>query len=395
MDRYTRREFLDSSLKTVAGLVLTSSVGCGPRASQGEGLLSVPPDGYPLIEVAGSYHEIGRQLGSLMKMPITEYLELSPEYQRCLTYLQVEGRSKIEGMVAHVNARFPHLVEEVEGMAEGLGIPFLSLFAYNCRSEIDMLTERSGCSTIALRLDDQMILAHNEDGNDLNVGRMYLAKVKPPSGVSFLYFVYPGLIPGNAPGFNEAGIAQTTNYIQPREVADGIPRYFISRAILEARSLDEALDIATTEPRAFPWHHNLVSFPELRLLSVETVAYPSHRHHVREVEGIYVHTNHLLHPGMTSNNKDDDPPFDVPYESSTTRLEVLSRALETSGRPSSREDLLRLLSLHEGRPYSPCRHPAGDVHGATLGTAIFEALAAGMTLYHGNPCYGIGKNYTL
>jgi hypothetical protein len=190
-------------------------------------------------------------------------------------------------------------------------------------------------------------------------------------------------------------VVQTTNYIQPYQVADGVPRYIIGRALLESKNLYEAIATATMTPRAFAWHYNLASLTEGRILSVETVAHPQPKHDILEVEGVYIHTNHLLHPGMTSGDGSSPPPYDVPYISSTTRMDVLNEDVEKNGLPENVDEILGMLSLHTGRPYSPCRHPKGDVRGSTLGTAIFESPAVGMTLIHGNPCRGIKKEYAL
>ena len=110
---------------------------------------------------------------------------------------------------------------------------------------------------------------------------------------------------------------------------------------------------------------------------------------------LFLKANHLVHPGMTSDDESADPPYDVRHASSITRWDVLSRAIEGEGPPASVEKMLRLLSLHEGRPYSPCRHPEGDIHGVTLGTAVFRAPAAAMTLFHGNPCRRFKRDYAL
>jgi predicted choloylglycine hydrolase len=395
MSTYTRREFLGYSLAAAAGVTLLPYAGCGSQSGTREGVLEVPAEGYPMVGVEGSHREIGRQIGSAMKERITSHLEISPQYRNSVEYLDGEGRETVERMLDHAHAAFPHLTEEVEGMAEALGIPFERLFAFQCRAEISILKEPPGCSTIALRDGDGVILVHNEDGNDLNIGRMFLVKVTPPSGVSFLSFVYPGLLPGNGPSINDAGLVQTTNYIQPRRVGDGIPRYFIGRAILEAKSLDEAVSLATMTPRAFSYHHNLVYLPQRRILSVEVAAYPEHKHSVEEVHGLYVHTNHFLHPGMTGKEKTGTQPYDVPYESSTTRMAVLNKAIEEKGPPANVEEIMKLLILHEGWPYSPCRHPEGDVRGATLGTAVFTAPAKTMTLFHGNPCHGFRREHAI
>jgi predicted choloylglycine hydrolase len=395
MRTYTRREFLGYSLAAATGATFLPDAVQGPSTVTREGILDVPADGYPIIEAQGSHREIGRQMGSAMKERITGHLEISPQFYSSVEYLDGEGRENVEKMLEQAQTSFPHLLEEVEGMAEVLDIPSERLFAFQCRAEISLLKEPPGCSTIAFHDGDDVILVHNEDGNDLNVGRMFLVKVTPPSGVTFLSFVYPGLLPGNGPSINEAGLVQTTNYIQPRRVADGIPRYFIGRAVLEAKSLAEAVSLATMTPRAFSYHHNLVHLPERRILSVEVAAYPEHKHSVKEVEGLYVHTNHFIHPGMTGKEKNGVQPYDVPYESSTTRMAVLSRAIEKNGSPANVEDMVKLLSLHEGRPYSPCRHPEGEVHGATLGTAVFAAPAKIMRLFHGNPCRGFRREHAV
>jgi hypothetical protein len=270
---YTRREFLGRSLAAAAGIALLPRVSLGSTGTN-EGVGEIPKEGYPLVDAAGSHREIGLQIGTAMKERITSHLALSRQYAESRDYLEGSGADKVKKMFALSREHFPHLIEEIDGMAEALGVPMMALFAFQCKAEISILKEPPGCSTIALCQDGLVILGHNEDGSDLCIGRMFLARVTPPSGVKFVAFVYPGLLPGNGPSFNDRGIVQTTNYIEPRGVPEGIPRYILGRAILEAPTLDEAVALATIEPRAFSYHHNLVSLTEGRYLSVETAAFP-------------------------------------------------------------------------------------------------------------------------
>jgi len=392
---YTRREFIKVSASAAAGAAILPLAGCGRRTAEYEGVLDVPVGGYPFIDVSGTHREIGRKIGGAMRDSILGHLRHTGDYRGGIEFLEGSGGEAVDRMFSHARDAFPHLVEELEGMAEALEISPMNLFAFNCRSEVKILKDPPGCSTIAIKRGGSAVLVHNEDGSDLNVGRMFVARVTPPSGVTFLAFVYPGLLPGNGPGLNSRGIVQTTNYIQPRQVADGIPRYFISRAMLEAKDLDDAVSIATTGPRAFSFHHNLMSLEEARILSVETAAWPGPNHDIVEIEGFYIHTNHFLHPPMVEGAPGSGRPYDVPYESSTTRMRVLSEAVERDGEPGDIEGILGLLSLHEGRPYSPCRHPEGDVHGATLGTAVFQSPLMNMTLFHGNPCRKLRREHSV
>ena len=56
--------------------------------------------------------------------------------------------------------------------------------------------------------------------------------------------------------------------------------------------------------------------------------------------------------------------------------------------------MLNLLRLHEGRPYSPCRHPDGDVKGITLAQAVFEAPKETFEIVKGQPCQGPTETYS-
>lgn len=390
MNKITRREFVTFTIKSMAGLSIYPVLGCAASHTSSKRTPKIPEKEYPLFEVGGSYKEIGRQTAHVAGDIINRYLQTSPDFEKCVNYLRKNGKRKLIQMTEYARASFPGPVEELEGMAEGLGIPFLEVFAFNCKPEIGVLTGAYGCSTLGWCKDGRMVLAHNEDGNVSDVGNMFLLRINIESGVKCLSFVYPGLLPGVGPSVNSYGIVQTTNYVHPRRVFDGIPRYFIGRAVLESKNLMEAVSIATVKGRAFPCHHNIASLKKARLLSIET--FPG-RHHLLEVRGSHMHTNHFTHPEMMVSDPKEGC---VPYESSTTRYRVLKNAIDSAGDPSTNpEDMINLLSLHKGSPYSPCRHPKGRIQGVTLGTAIFEAPELAMTLYHGNPCLGRRKRYQL
>ncbi|MBW2277840.1 MAG: hypothetical protein JRF63_10130, partial [Deltaproteobacteria bacterium] len=107
--------------------------------------------------------------------------------------------------------------------------------------------------------------------------------------------------------------------------------------------------------------------------------------------GLFIHTNHLVFDSM----KDEVQDAEYVSSSSTTRWDLLSRWKAGVTDPSSLtvDQLLEQLAMHEGKPYSPCRHPEGDVHGFTLGTAVFEAPAGSFRLYKGQPCQQLFKDY--
>ena len=77
--------------------------------------------------------------------------------------------------------------------------------------------------------------------------------------------------------------------------------------------------------------------------------------------------------------------------SSPERVEMLVEKELDLKKPEP-EDFLAILSSHDKAPYSPCRHPTGEVGGATLGTAFYDLRKGLFRLYRGNPCEAVKEN---
>lgn len=343
---------------------------------------------WPYLEISGDYYQIGYTIGSYFKKNIQLSLNRRKGWFNKLKNFIASDESQL---VTHLKTRaetvYPHLIEELRGLSEGSEIPFDDLFLLNVKSEIgakmiDNGREKpSGCSTVYCINQKQKLLFHNEDGDAAYRDLMFVVKATPPSGVTFITLTYPGYLMGNGPSINNSGIIQTTNFISSTTVKTGIPRYFLGRAVLEAKSLKEAIKIATHPDRAFPYHHNLASTAEQRIISLETTP---EGYEIYEPDNIYVHTNHLI-LDQTKNF-----PQDSRYvrSSSLSRYQTISRALTGfSKQPEiTLKDVFQVLSSHKDAPYSPCRHPAGDVKGTTLSTALFDIKKGSMRIYKGFPC---------
>ena len=61
------------------------------------------------------------------------------------------------------------------------------------------------------------------------------------------------------------------------------------------------------------------------------------------------------------------------------------------GKNINYKNIFKILTSHTNVPYSPCRHPQGDVKGMTLGTVWFDFEKATMRLYKGNPCQALSE----
>lgn len=341
------------------------------------------------IEVSGSNFDMGYAVGSVFRNDILRMLEIRKEWFTHLKQIAHDQNNQLYNQfLEKATEAYPQYVNELKGMAEGSGIPFEDLFILNCQSELSAIAkqtegEHDACSSIYTINEDEMIFMHNEDGHRANSEFMFVVKAFPESGINFVALSYPGLLLGNGPAMNSKGIVQAVNYISSTQAKIGIPRYFINRAILESQSLDEAVSIACNPDRAFSYHHNLMSMKDKKWLSLELTPYDScliTPHH------LYVHTNHLISDKLAASPQNDE------YVSTSSMNRYLALQEEISDREDTRIDLkegLKMLSSHRYAPFSPCRHPEGEVKGITLATAVVDLSRGKFMLFKGNPCHSV------
>ncbi len=382
-----RRKFLAFSILTPPLLIQA----CKEKAGETTGELAKKQI-FPFLEAEGSYYDIGYQIGDRFQENIETVMKRRQGWIDKLLAItgSEEGKLFSNKLYDITKEHSPQYIEEIRGMAEGSGVDFGLMWAMSIKSELSVFEkENPGCSTVYYKDEENNWLIHNEDGDKSYSGQMFIVKAKPPSGVDFISLVYPGLLMGVGPSFNSAGIVQTTNYIGTTKVSMGIPRYFLGRGVLEAGNMYEALKIASSKPRAFPWHHNIASFKDGKYLSIETL--PDGRVGIRQPDtSPYLHTNHLIN-GQTVDYDYED----VKYKksSSVPRLIALkSEGLGYDRKFNDSKHLLNALSSHTNEPYSPCRHPAGDIHGKTLATAFFNIKYKTARYYDGNPCRSVPGN---
>jgi predicted choloylglycine hydrolase len=337
---------------------------------------------FDFLKIKGSYRKIGYQIGQYFGDNMKKVIKRRSNWHTNLLEIlrSKHGRQKSGEYLSLTKKHFPHLLEEIGGMADGAGLHFDAIWSICIKSELSAMDEEpTGCSTIFF--PQKRWLFHNEDGHMDYSGLMFILKVQPPSGVNYISLVYPGTITGNGPSLNNKGIIQTTNFIGSTESFIGIPRYILGRAVLEAKNLQEARDIVCMAPRAYPYHYNIGSFLKKKYISVETTPETCQ---LKEPEEIYCHTNHLLFE-KTGNYEFED--LEYKKTSSMSRYEVIQKELQNPLRNNFKpEDFINILSSHLSKPYSPCRHPQGDVQGQTLGTAFIDFEEGVFRLYKGNPC---------
>ncbi|KWI31046.1 C45 family autoproteolytic acyltransferase/hydolase [Burkholderia stagnalis] len=317
--------------------------------------------------IAGTPFDIGVRLGELARPVFDAYMQQSSAWQAVSRW---RGHPFVQALRQAALAAYPDLVAELDGMAAGLGWPAEDVFLWNCRGEL-IHNAPDGCTTLAARgADGACWIAHNEDGDPYLRERCLLVDVRPTGKPGFISFYYPGSLPGHTFAANRAGIAQAINNLRIKAPAVGVPRMILARAVLDAASLDAAVDVLRTHARASGFHHTLGATGDARLLSIEaSVA----RCSVIDVARLSGHANHMVHAGCEAEAQ-------IVTQSSADRqrrVDALAPGIDAIDEAA----LLRVLGdrAPEGLPiYRDDPHDPDDEN--TLATAVFAIRDAGIDM---------------
>lgn len=330
-----------------------------------------------LFQVSGEPYEIGYQLGEIARPVFADYMEQSSAWRAVRRW---RGDPFVQKLRAAAQVHFPALLAELDGMASGLGWSAEDVFLWNCRGEL-IHHAPDGCTTLAVAETgtepnseantNPRFIAHNEDGDPFLRERCAMVDVQPAGKPGFISFYYPGSLPGHTFAANRAGIAQAINNLRIRTPRVGVPRMILARAVLDATSLDEALQVLRTVPSASGFHHTLGCAGDARLFSVEATA---QRCSVQRVSRLSGHANHMIHPGCEAEAQ-------IVTDSSRDRQSRVDALLPALATPLHSTALLDV--LHDRAPSGlPIYRddPLDPDDENTLATALFEIGEAGVSM---------------
>lgn len=310
------------------------------------------------IDIRGSAFAVGQALGAFGREAWHAKLTQTALWQ---TVTAMKDAEQTRSMRSLVQSQYPLIWQELEGLAEGLEAPFDEVFAWNCRGDLVRSTS-DGCTTVAgSTAEGELIIAHNEDGFPQLRHDCVIVSITPDDGLAFTSFAYPGSICGHTFAVNEKGVVNTVNNIRALHRPRGIPRQVLARAALNSATLDEAISILTTEPRAGAFHHTVGQMGDSRLFSVESTGTGCSVMPLREV---FAHANHLIHPQL-------DAVEQVITDSSRSRQQRLNAWLKTQSHLDGAAALGILSDQHD--PALPIYRlsPQDPDEENTLATAVF------------------------
>lgn len=257
----------------------------------------------PLV-LEGSPRERGQTHGETLKPMILEFIERWRYRLRMATGMDpgryVDRFVEETGLIDAARRWTPHLLEEVEGLGDGAGVDFNSIFALQCGDEEWWYRESHErgspefCTSLGCYRegDRPALLAQNMDLPNVYDGFQVLLHIRHPySHMESYVFTAAGMIA--LCGLNNRPLGICCNNLGDlNHAGDGLPVAFIVRSVLEQPSLEKAVELIHGIKHASG--QNYVMGGAERVVSFECSANKVYRYLPYEGARMVYHTNHPL-----------------------------------------------------------------------------------------------------
>lgn len=329
----------------------------------------------PCLEVIGDNYQLGKAMGIFSRRHIQDEVEVLHAY--------VEGLDRYFEMLVpyqeQIKNFFPHLLKEMQGIADGAGVDFEDILLFNTREVYDLLDEARDENwehcTIAATFNAQGgLIGHNEDWDASAQSELYILKAEM-GGLRFLALNYAGTLPGLSASMNHFGLVQCVNELYHSSHQIGIPKIVLARAVLDCATLKKAKELIENTPRATGFNHLLLQGKTL--VDVETSALKTSAY--RRTLQPFAHTNHYAFSEMG-----DEEESIVANSIARWR-----RARELLHVDMSVAEMKVLLRDKQNARHPICRDQA------TIGSAIFQPDLQLAHICYGPPCINEYKTYGL
>ena len=330
-------------------------------------------DPLPHVSLSGTPREYGVALGKATRSRIEHSLKT---YRRTFELCDIswqEATDKATGYRRIVEQHCPHLLEELDGLAEGSGFDAADLFTLNCRTEIlpsnflaramasannsigNKNTHANECTSFAFTNKHSPVetspvwLSQNWDWVGMQRQALVVVEAKQTGRPAYITVTEAGMLAKI--GLNQQGFGVTLNILRSHEDGQhiGMPVHFFLRALLDCNSVHEACDFAASLPFASSSNvmiaQSATNERRAEIASIELS--PNGCKILRSVNDRLCHTNHFLHPELTAN--------DAGIEGNLSTVRRLKTAEKYLASLQDFEDIKVLLSDTSGGAESICR----------------------------------------
>ena len=340
----------------------------------------------PIIDIAGNAGERGYAHGRALAEGIDRF------YERWMLNASAGPRPIVErdavgfamGLLPESRAQAPDLVEEVEGIAAGAGIPFEKVWFLNCFDEAGgywlykQLNLGRACTTFAATgrstSDGTTYVAQSWDINEWY--ESVLLRIAPGNDeVGALVYSHPGVVAGM--GINANGVALVWNSLQSTDQRHGVPVPFLVRLALRQPKLSNAIAACLRPVRAIGF--NFIVGADFGAVCIEAAAM---KQHVTYIGTHGAHGNHYEAPELLA--LEGNPAYEG---SSFIRAGRMRQLLDEAAGTLDLARCQNLLRDHANEPGSICAHlDPPDYPYLTKAAVVFVPAERAMYLSDGPPC---------
>jgi predicted choloylglycine hydrolase len=196
-----------------------------------------------ILVLEGTPYEVGFQHGRFLK---NEIHERAKSWQKAFGTIFLNNFISKTNFLQAIERYSPKLLEELKGISDGSGIDFNIVFSFQLLDEIDCMRQNIStqkCTSIGIKKTNinPTFVAQNMDITDAWNGYQTLLHIKNLNEkMEKFVFTAPGLIGLN--GINNHSVAVAINSIQQLKYSkNGIPVLFVTRAILDKKTYEDAV----------------------------------------------------------------------------------------------------------------------------------------------------------
>lgn len=334
------------------------------------------------VEIGGDARERGLRHGRALGQ------EIDRLYRRWMTdaapLREQDAVAFAMNLLPESRNQAPELVQEVEAIAEGAGLPFEHVWFLNCFDEAAGYALYTGiqtgraCTTLGATghstTSGQTLLAQTWDIPDWydNV-ILRIAASEDERGA--VVYTHPGIVGGS--GINADGICVVWNSMQPTDVRQGVPVPFLIRRALRERKLPDAIPAMLTPIRAIGFNV-MIGSPD----GVVNLEASARRQRATYVGRHLAHANHYEAPELLT--IEGNPTY---RGSSFVRSGRMAQLLNETAGHIDAATCQRLLRDHAHYPASICAHPdLPNFRHQTQAAIVYEPAARHMWISNGPPC---------
>ncbi|CAK7204006.1 hypothetical protein SEUCBS139899_006757 [Sporothrix eucalyptigena] len=328
------------------------------------------------IHCSGTPYQIGHDHGRQAKAQIKGCIEFyAGLFLKTAAMPWADVQKTALEFVPTIQAKWPSLLDEMQGMADAAGLELADIVALNVRTEITFGLFSDGCTALSWQTPDAVYLAQNWDWMEEQRDNLVLLHITQTDNLpSIQYLAEAGLV--GKIGLNSAGVGVGLNAIRAKGVdRSRLPVHLALRVLLNSTSMTAARQAVEEYGVAASCHI---------LLGDATGAVGLECSHLdikvlHPVEGRIHHGNHFLldHTGVVDTNW-------IPCSNfRTQRIEELADAVPSD--KLSMSTIQELFKDEENSPGSICRSQAGDSTVVTLFNIVMDLKEARAEVLMGRP----------